>query len=119
MVLIKERNTEMNFPSATTLRERTITKTTDLNHEFLDKNILRNELPRFSWSRMFGISLTKYVARLRAEGLDASQTFRIIIYENPNLTTEEKRRLKIGVSARFGEMKSAEKEKERMEEKNE
>jgi hypothetical protein len=73
--------------------------------------IERNTYPRINWRAFFkGLSLTRVIAKFKAAGLNASQTYDTLVYENPTFSEEVKRRLKIGVAARFGEMKTAQSE---------
>jgi hypothetical protein len=69
----------------------------------------RNRHVRFNWKEILGISLTRYIARLKTEGKTTNE-----IYQDINtkhfLTAEHQRRLVIGIAARFGEMATAESE---------
>lgn len=86
-------------------------KNQKLNHwQVVEEQIERNQQPRINWKPLLGMSLTKAVARFRAAGLTAKQTLDALYFEHPELTEEAKRRLKIGVCARFGEMGSVESE---------
>ena len=71
--------------------------------------IKRNNYPRMNWKGVLGMSLTRAVARFKAAGMSAEQTIKAIEFEN-DLTDEAKRRLRIGVCARFGEMGTAQSE---------
>ena len=91
---------------STTIHEK---KPIENHWEEIDKQIERNTQERINWKKYLNMSLTKAVAKYRAAGCDADITYNSIINEHPELTTEEKRRLKIGVCARFGEMETAQK----------
>jgi citrate lyase beta subunit len=72
----------------------------------VNEQIARNRQARINWTRVFGMSLSKYVARCKAEGLSALQTLDKAITENAGLSDEARKRLKIGICARFGEINS-------------
>lgn len=75
----------------------------------INEQIERSKIPRINWKKILGDSLTKIAAGMYARGFTAQETYRILakklhgmgysggkIYEN----------LKIGISARYGEIKS-------------
>ena len=68
-----------------------------------------NTRDRFDWRSVLGMSLTRAVAKLKATGLSADDTY-LEICKTFNLSEELKRRLKIGVAARYGEMATAQSE---------
>lgn len=75
-----------------------------LNHwEVVQEAISKNRQPRMHWQSILKMSLTRAVARFKAAGMTAEQTIKAIEFEHPDLTDEARRRLKIGVCARFGE----------------
>lgn len=76
----------------------------------INEQIARNSQTRINWVRVFGVSLSKYVARCKAQGLNPVQTLDKAITENAGLSDEAKKRLRIGVCARFGEINSEMKE---------
>lgn len=80
----------------------------------VEEQIKKNSYPRINWRAIFGMSLTRVVARFRACGLSPDLTFETLCFEHPEFSDEMKRRLKIGVCARFGEMGTAIKEHERV-----
>jgi len=82
---------------------------TDLNvWEVVKEQIQVNRKSRINWKDVFGETLTKVVASHRAQGLNALFTLAALCGKYPGMSEELKRRLKIGVCARFGEMKSEE-----------
>lgn len=83
--------------------------------ERIDWNIIEeqkklNKQPRINWKAILGMSLTRAIARFKAAGLSTDLTYKTICYEHPELTDEMKRKLKIGIAARFGEMGTAQSE---------
>lgn len=72
----------------------------------INEQIEKNRQARINWKRVFGMSLSKYVARCKAQGLSPLQTLDKAITENAGLSDEAKKRLKIGICARFGEINS-------------
>lgn len=82
------------------------------NWNVVEKEIQRNTIKRFNWKLYLGHSLTSCIAKLREQGLDAEETYHELIKTHPDLNEELKRRLKIGVCARFGEMGTVEKVKQ-------
>ena len=84
-----------------------------LNNHFdwgvVENAMQHNTRDRFNWKLYLGMSLTRAVAKLRYEGLTAEQTYYELLKTHPELNEELRRRLKIGVCARFGEMGTVEK----------
>lgn len=78
--------------------------------EFINEQIERNKTSRINWKPIFKMSLTRVCAKFKAAGLSSEQTFDAICFEHPEFSEEMKRRLKIGVFARFGEMNTEMKE---------
>jgi hypothetical protein len=76
--------------------------------EETEKRIQHGKIDRFQWQNYLGEPLTKLIARLKAQGMEKEQVYGNIITAYPALTEELKRRLEIGISARFGEIKTAE-----------
>lgn len=83
---------------------------TELGWPIVEKEMEKNQQPRINWKAIIGMSLTRAIARFKAAGLTADMTYDTLLFENPNLTQEMKRRLRIGVCARFGEMSTAQSE---------
>lgn len=81
-----------------------------LNWDFVKKQIDKNTYPRINWRDLIGMSLTRACAKFKAVGLTSLQAYDILCSEHPNWSNEVKRRLKIGVAARFGEMGTSQKE---------
>jgi len=79
----------------------------------VENAIQQNTKQRFNWKLYLGMSLTQAIAKLKFEGLTAEQSYHELIKTHPDLNEELKRRLKIGVCARFGEMGTVEKVKQR------
>ena len=77
------------------------------NWEALKAEINRNTYPRINWKVILGMSLTRAVARCKTAGLNVEQAIKTIEFEHPGLSKEAKRRLRIGVTARFAEMGTA------------
>jgi len=71
----------------------------------VNKEIKRSTVSRVNWRAIFGMSLTKVIAIHRAKGHSVEQTLHIL-YDKPFMNAELRRRLRIGVNARFGEMDS-------------
>jgi len=76
--------------------------------EVVKELIDRNVQPRINWKSLIGDSLTATVAKYRNAGLTSVQIIECITFEHKDLTKEAIRRLKIGVCARCGEQKTAE-----------
>lgn len=83
---------------------------TNLNNEWsiINKEIDKNKQYRINWKHVFGKSLSKIVAYHKAKGLSTTETFSRILRDYPFLIYEEelKRRLWIGINARYGETNS-------------
>ena len=78
-------------------------------YEVIKHEIDRSKISRVNWKALFGESLTKVVAAYVAKEYTAEAAYNDIVarlaridVNNPELL----RRLKIGVSARFGEIRS-------------
>lgn len=78
-------------------------------YEVVKEQIDRSKIPRVNWKAIFQETLTKVVAGYYAKGHTAESAYLDIVarlknqsIDNPELL----RRLKIGVCARFGEIKS-------------
>ena len=78
--------------------------------ELVEQQIKRNTKPRINWKALIGMSLTRAIARFKAAGLNAEQTYNSLVFEHPDWSDEIKRRLQIGVAARFGEMATSQSE---------
>lgn len=83
---------------------------TNLNNEWtiVNKEINKNKLNRFNWKLIFGKSLSKIVAYNKIKGLTTEETYSKILRDYPFLIYEEelKKRLWIGINARFAETNS-------------
>lgn len=78
-------------------------------YEVVDYQIKRSNIPRINWKAIFGESLTKVVAEYYAKGNTAPETYTKIEQRLKDMAitnTEILRKLKIGVCARFGEIRS-------------
>lgn len=82
-----------------------------VNWDLVEEQISINTKDRFNWREYFGISLTRVIARLKAQGLNSDEVYSELCKTHPDLSVELKRRLKIGCAARFGEIATAESEK--------
>ena len=69
-----------------------------------------NTKERIDWTPILKMSLSKATARFKAAGLTPEQTYNAICFEHPELDTEAKRKMWIGINARCGEMNSEQKE---------
>jgi predicted nucleic acid-binding Zn ribbon protein len=80
-------------------------KQKDLNGcwAIIRKEIKRSKIKRISWKKTLGMSLNKKVAILKGIGMDSQMVYQNILSEKSGLNYEQKRRLKIGICARFGE----------------
>ena len=71
----------------------------------VEAEINRSKIKRYNWKALLGQSLSSYIAANKAIGLNAAQIYeqirKLTFY---NLTEEADRRLKISLSARFGEI---------------
>jgi hypothetical protein len=85
-------------------------KTETKSWQIVEEAKRRNSQDRINWKQILGVTLTREVARLKAEGLNPERAYGVIVNAHPELTAEQKRRLLIGVAARFGEMGTAESE---------
>lgn len=84
---------------------------TDFNSwQLVVDEIKRNQYPRINWRVVLGMSLTRACARFKAAGMTAEQTIKALEFEHEDLTEEARRRLRIGVCARFGEIGTAQSE---------
>jgi hypothetical protein len=81
---------------------------------FVEEEMQKNSTVRVNWKFIFGMSLTRLVAKLKTQGLNADEAYISIVSGNNALSEELKRRLKIGVAARYGEMATVESEKEKV-----
>lgn len=82
--------------------------------DVVEEQMEKNKMPRINWKALLGMSLTRAVARFKAAGLDGDLIYKTLIFEHPELTDEMKRRLKIGVAARCGEMATSQSELKKM-----
>jgi len=76
--------------------------------QVVEEEVKRSKILRVNWKEIFGMSLTKKIAELKASGFALEETLDIL-KSTPGLNGELKRRIKIGVCARYGEIKSEEK----------
>lgn len=77
-------------------------KKQEIGWKIVEEQMKKNKTDRFNWKSIFGMSLTKLIAQMKSRGLNADQVFEEITRKN-NLNNELQRRLKIGLSARYGE----------------
>jgi hypothetical protein len=66
------------------------------------KEIKRSRTDRISWKKILGMSLNKKVVLLKELGLDSNQAYDRL-NTTYSLNNEAKRRLRIGIAARYGE----------------
>ena len=78
--------------------------------ELVEEQIKKNSYPRINWKPLLNMSLTRAIAKFKAAGLNAEQAYKILVFEHPDWSDEVKRRLKIGIAARFGEMATSQSE---------
>lgn len=76
--------------------------------EVVEKEIERNTSDRINWKEYLNMSLSKAINLIRANGMDADFCYNELCKVHPEFTYEMKRKLRIGISARYGEQKSAE-----------
>lgn len=67
------------------------------------KEIKQSSTDRLSWTKILGMSLNRKVAILKGLNWNSDEVYASIVREHPSLPNEAKRRLKIGVAARYGE----------------
>ena len=84
-----------------------------IDWELIAKEIKRSKQVRINWKNILGMTLTKYIALCKANGLSQELIYKeiMLIYD---LSQEEARKLKIGIGARFAEnatMESAKNDK--------
>lgn len=72
--------------------------------QVIEKQIEINKQQRLNWKQIIGMSLTRACARFKAAGYDAKKTYEILCFEHEDWSDEVRRRLYIGINARFGEM---------------
>ena len=84
----------------------------------VNEQIERSKITRIKWKKILGVSLTRAILELKKEGLNSQEVFHILLngsklteFINTHLDAKEKiiENLKISVSARFGESKTADK----------
>ena len=80
-----------------------------IDWDLVEEQMQINTKDRYNWKELFGMSLTRYIAQMKAHGFDAEGAYKEIC--NVYMINDElKRRLKIGVAARYGEMATAQSE---------
>lgn len=93
----------------------------DENWDKVNEQIEKSKIRRYRWNEILGDSLTNRTLKLRKKGLDSNQTIDIILRSPGVISFLEKypeeemefiRKLKIGVSSRYAENKTAEKVKD-------
>ena len=73
--------------------------------DIIQEHIEKSERVRIVWKEILGVSLTEYVARRKNAGVERWElVFNEAIKTHPELTYEQRRRLKIGVVSRFAEI---------------
>jgi len=77
-----------------------------INWDLVENQKKINKGDRLNWKEVLGITLTKVVANLKSKGYNSNKVYDYICNKYPTLTSEHKRRLKIGIAARFGEIDS-------------
>ena len=83
----------------------------EINWNVVEDNIARNKNYRVCWRAYLGNSLTRIIGRCKAMNYTAEQTYKYCIDKQPDLPQELKRRLIIGIAARYGEAATIESEK--------
>lgn len=79
----------------------------NLGWYIVEEQINLNKQKRINWVTVLGMSLTKAVAKFKMGDLPAEFCYEEICKTHLELTDEMKRRLKIGICARYGEMGTA------------
>ena len=78
-------------------------------YDIVNQQIKYNRLPRINWVLIFGETLTKKVATYYAKGFTPEQAYNDIVSKLKNMAIDNEelfRKLKIGVCARYGEIRS-------------
>lgn len=86
-------------------------KIKEINWSIIEEQMELNTHYRINWKAYFDMSLTRLIAKLKAEGNNQNETYKKIIEIQPDLPDELKRRLEIGIAARFGETATYDSEK--------
>lgn len=82
----------------------------------ISKHVNRSHIKRYNWKLIFGETLSKKILRYKLKGLNHLETYYVILEDPilvkltkffPNEAKRIKEKLKISVSARFGENDSA------------
>jgi hypothetical protein len=80
--------------------------------ETVRQQIEHSKIKRYPYKKYLGVSLTKYILRLKENGLSSSETFGTILhniniqalmFENPDEIENIEKNIYISVSARFAE----------------
>jgi len=91
---------------------------TDADWMVVNEQIERSKITRIKWKKILGVSLTRAILELKKEGLSSQEVFHVLLhgsklteFVNTHFSAKEKviENLRISVSARFGENKTAEK----------
>ena len=85
----------------------------EVNWSIVEEQMSLNKSYRIKWKAYLGNTLNRVVARLKVEGNTADEAYRKNCDMRPDLPEELKRKLKIGVAARFGETGTYDSEKKR------
>jgi len=85
----------------------------NINWDIVEQQMKLNKSYRIKWKAYYGMSLTRLIAQLKAQGLSQNQTYERILSLQPDLPSELKRRLQIGIAARFGETATYDSEKKK------
>lgn len=84
---------------------------TNLNNwGIINAQIERSKIKRVNWVELLGHTLTEEITKHKLNGLNSENTFKVIkskLLINNITETDILRRLKISVSARFGEQDAA------------
>ena len=80
----------------------------------VEAEIQRNTQDRIDWKPILRMSLTKAVALLKLEGLDGNTIYEELCKTHPELSDEQKRRMRIGIAARLGETDTYESAKQQV-----
>lgn len=77
--------------------------------DVINEQIDRTTINRYNWKELIGMTLTKKASMLYAQGISAEEAIKKVATELKNKGVREAKiyeNLKIGISARYGEIKS-------------
>lgn len=91
---------------------------TDADWDLVNEQIERSKIKRINWKSILGVSLTRAILELKKEGLSSEEVFHVLLHGSKLTDYLENQfsardrvieKLKISVSARFGESKTEDK----------